>query len=855
MSVDGISALERGVRRAPHKETLELLVAALDLDGEGRREFEAAAAQIRAVTAGRRAGSTHPQQTWLVPAAMRTHYFCGRERLLAQLRDQLAQRRRAALSGLGGVGKTQTALEYAVRHRSDYPGGVFWVNAESPSGLTAGFVDAAQALGLPAALDSQDEELGVRAALDWFNTTDRWLLILDNVEDRAAVLRFVPESDGGHVLITSRDAVFAEIGIPRGLEVRDLESDEAVRFLFSRTGRDESNGAEREAAVALAAELGHLPLALEQAAAYVGETNARFSAYLEAFRARRIELLEKRHGSMSHESIAVTWAANFAAVERISPAAAEALRISAFVDPDAIPYELFSRGAQQLGESIALAISDGSELAVAELLVPLARYSLLRYDAGAEAFGVHRLVLEIVRSAIAKPQRVMYAERAVAALDAIFPNGDYGDWPQCNRLVAHAASASAWVQAAGTPSECTVRLLNRVARYLFSRGRYGEATSLAHRGMTIANRTFGQDHLETAVMLNHLGVLQLYAGRASDAAILHERALAIRERALGPDHTDVAKSLNNLGNAYCLGGRPADAEPVFRRAYAIWERIGAAGSADASNPLNNLACAYIEVGRYHEAELLARRGLAIREETLTPGHPHVAESTINLAVAIFHLGRYADAEAIAQRSLSMREQSLGSDHLEVAESLNVVGQALSGQGRAAEAAPLHERAVAIYEAAVGKHHVWIAESLNALAEVRAKQGRYSDAETFYDRVLALTNFGLGPEHHQVVRSLTGLAFVRWKLGQPAHAEPYYRQALAMIERVAGPAHPRVARVLAEFALFRADRGYHADARALLERALIIGQGAYPPEHPELRDIRNRLAALQAAPSDIGAEIL
>ena len=114
-------------------------------------------------------------------------------------------------------------------------------------------------------------------------------LILDNVEDRGAIVRFVPEGGGGHVLITSRDAVFAEIGIPRGLEVRDLESDEAVRFLFSRTGRDESNIAERTAATALAVELGYLPLALEQAAAYVGETNARFSAYLEAFRTRRIE--------------------------------------------------------------------------------------------------------------------------------------------------------------------------------------------------------------------------------------------------------------------------------------------------------------------------------------------------------------------------------------------------------------------------------------------------------------------------------------------------------------------------------------------------------------------------------------
>lgn len=185
-----------------------------------------------------------------------------------------------------------------------------------------------------------------------------WLLILDNVDDRREVRRFVPERDTGDLLITSRDSVFAELGIARALEVRDLDIEEAVRFLLARTAREDADPTDRTAAAELAAELGHLPLALAQAGAYIAETNASFSDYLSAFRKRRVTLLEKAGELVEHDTVAVTWAANFAAVEAISPAAADAPRVSAFLAPDAIPFELFFKGAQALGAPIATALSD-----------------------------------------------------------------------------------------------------------------------------------------------------------------------------------------------------------------------------------------------------------------------------------------------------------------------------------------------------------------------------------------------------------------------------------------------------------------------------------------------------------------
>ena len=183
-------------------------------------------------------------------------------------RHQLLERHRAALSGLGGIGKTQTAIEYAARHRADYPGGVFWVDAETRGGLTSGFVAIAGTLRLPAAA-SDDQEAIVEAVVSWMNRSGGWLLILDNVEDRRDVRRFVPERDDGDVLITSREAVFQELGVARALDLGDLDGADGVRFLLTRTGREGDVPGERAAAIELAEELGNLPLALEQAAAYI----------------------------------------------------------------------------------------------------------------------------------------------------------------------------------------------------------------------------------------------------------------------------------------------------------------------------------------------------------------------------------------------------------------------------------------------------------------------------------------------------------------------------------------------------------------------------------------------------------
>ena len=739
------------------------------------------------------------ERPWLVPDGLRTRYFTGREHLLTVLRQQLVERRRAALSGLGGVGKTQTALEYAVRHRAEYPDGVFWVTADTSSALTSGFVETAKALGLTAAATSDEGRIS-RAVLDWFNGTNRWLLTLDNVEDRRDVASFLPQRGEGHVLLTSRESAFGELGIARGLEIVDFDGDESLRFLLKRTGRVEVEPEERVAASELAAELGNLPLALAQAAAYVAETDATFSDYLRAFRKRRLALLERGSGGESHDSVAVTWAANFEAVGVASPAAADLLRVSAFLAPDAIPFELLAKGAQCLGAPIAAALADPDDtLAMAELLRPLAQYSLVRSDARAHVYGVHRLVQEITREAEPAPEHEVWIERIAGALRGAFPEVLYPNWVQCDRLVAHIAAISGSMHTYDLQIRDAAEVFNRSGVYLTARGRYAEAQSLLEHAIAVYEKTDPNGTALANAILN-LGNVFREQGQYAEAKSVQERALGIFE-SVDPASHGVGKSLNNIGIIFALQGQYAEAEPRFQRALTVIEGVLGPDHFDLVYAINNLGLIYISLKRHAEAEPLLKRALAIREHALGPDHPDVAASLDNLAELYAHQTRHAEAEALGRRALAIFERTVGEDHNFLAECVNALARSIALQGRYAEAEPLFERALDILER-ISPDHPELAESLNGLAAVHSHFGRYAVAQPLFERALAILE-RTAPDHQNAAESLSGLAVVHRQLGQYAQAEALFERALAIKELTFASDHPEVEEIRRNLATLRA----------------------------------------------------
>ncbi|MEL7353929.1 MAG: TIR domain-containing protein [Cyanobacteria bacterium P01_A01_bin.116] len=258
---------------------------------------------------------------WNVPYD-RNAFFTGRETVLNDLRSQLADDGAAAIaqaiSGLGGIGKTQTAVEYAYRHRDDYSA-VFWVQAETVAETQTGFMEIARLLGLPEQ-DAKDPNDTVQAVRRWLEGHTGWLLVFDNADQPSQLKDFRPRQGNGaqHILLTSRAQTFDSLGIARPVSLAKMHTEEAVEFLFRRTGRAIEdlaleNSAEKAAAAALAKALGYLPLALEQAGAYLLAQQMTFANYLKSYGKRKLALLDQKGPVAGDypESVATTWALNF----------------------------------------------------------------------------------------------------------------------------------------------------------------------------------------------------------------------------------------------------------------------------------------------------------------------------------------------------------------------------------------------------------------------------------------------------------------------------------------------------------------------------------------------------------------
>jgi tetratricopeptide (TPR) repeat protein len=631
--------------------------------------------------------------------------------------------------------------------------------------------------------DEKDQALAVAAVKRWLETNGGWLLIVDNASDLATVQGFIPRAAKGHVLLTTQAQATGDI---QAIEVRDMLPEDGALLLLRRAKFVKPDAplaaarpSDRDIAVQISTVLGGLPLALDQAGAYIEETGCGLGSYLDLYSERREELLKRRGGfGPDHpDCVATTFALSFERVACASPAAADLLRLCAFLHPDAIPGEIFTKGAAELGPNLGPIAADPLKLdaAFAEIL----KYSLLPRDPDAKTLGVHRLVQAVIQDGLTKKEKRLWAERAVRAVNRAFPPVEFANWALCERLVPQALACATLIEAYGFDFEAAARLLNGAGLYLIERARFSDADPLIQGALGIWERALGPDHPDVATGLNSLAALYKNQGKYAQAEPLFPRALAIDEKALGPNHPGVARDLNNLAALYDDEGKYAEAEPLYQRALAIFEKVLGPEHPDLTTSLNNLAVLYYEQGKYAQAEPLFQRALAIREKALGPDHPDVAYSLNNLAALYKNQGKYAQAEPLFQRALAIWEKALGPDHPNVAKSLNNLAALYDDQRKYAQAEPLYQRALTIDEKALGPNHPGVARDLNNLALLYKEQAKYAEAEPLYKRALAIWEKALGPEHPTVAMVLENYARLLREMKRGAAARELEARAQAI----------------------------------------------------------------------------
>ncbi|GAC1701243.1 MAG: hypothetical protein PVS3B3_28650 [Ktedonobacteraceae bacterium] len=777
---------------------------------------------------------------WNVPYR-RNQFFTGRDEILTNLYTTLNSSKSVALtqaqaiSGLGGIGKTQIAVEYAYRYHDKYQA-ILWVTASSYDTLLTNFVMLAAVLDLPEQKE-QDQGIVVRAVKRWLVTHERWLLVLDNVEDPVMVADFLPTQGGtGSFLLTTR--LQSVSSIAQSIKVEKMEVDEGVIFLLRRTNTvtldkplSEQPEDNRHQAREIVLLLDGLPLALDQAGAYIEETQCSFSTYLDIYNTHRKELLQRRGRLPIHhpEPVAATWSLSFEQIEQESLVAADLLRLLAFLGPDAIPEEIITEGAAELGPTLNPIASDSLGLnAAIELLL---RYSLLRRDAKAKLLSIHRLVQAVLKDGMEKEQQRLWAERAIRAINKAFPEVELKTWAQCQRCLPHAQIAAEYVTEYEFAFPGAARLLNQAANYLSTHAQYVQAETLLKQALAIREQVLPTNHPDIASTKSDLGLLYLTQGKYQQAEPLLEHALAICDQALGREYPDTAASLNNLALLYYAQGKYALAGNLYRQALHIRERVLEPEHPDIAQSLNNLAEFHTMQGEYKQAEDLYLRAQETQERVLGPEHLDVARTLNNRALLYRSKGEYQKAEKFYTQALSIQEQRLGSRHPDVAQTLNNIARLYRAQGAYMKAEPFYQCALDIREEVFGPVHPHVAQSLYGLTKLYNSQWKYHRAEKLGVRVLEIQVQCLGNEHLDVAYTLGVVAKAYQGQQKFVEAEEMNIRALRIQEHILDANHPRIALInnnLVE--IYHAQGRYH-EAEPLIAKSLEIHARIYGPDHP------------------------
>jgi tetratricopeptide (TPR) repeat protein/transcriptional regulator with XRE-family HTH domain len=739
-----------------------------------------------------------PPQAAPPPLPARNPFFTGRDDVLAELAGTLRASHAVALCGIGGVGKTQVAVEYAHRFR-DQRGDVLWLSADGSGDVAASVAALAGALALPEASDANQAAVAA-AVRRWLAGSAGWLLVLDNLVDTAVLADWLPAAGRGQVLVTCRHQATGSLA--HAVRLEPMTPAESVDLLLRRAkllppgaGAAATSAPIRRGVEEIAEAMAGLPLALDQAAAYLEETGATPAQYLALFRRRRLALLQRRGlSAVDHpESIATTILLSFERLRQANPEAASLLSLCAFLHPNDIAEDLFGTATDRFDERLAQTVGDPYLLA--EAMASLRSFSLVQRNAESRTFSVHRLVQDVLREGLPAEERRDAAERAVAFVAGAFAQVDgVATWAQRHRLFSHALATTAVAMERELATAEAAELLYRTGSYLRTVGQAAEALPLLTRALAVAERVHGPQHAEVATCLNALGSLHQDMGQYERAESLLERALTMWERSPEPDDRALALALNDLGTLYVRQGRYREGEAAHRRVLAILERQPDRDDPQIGVTLNNLGGQAHMAGLYADAEDYFQRALAFRRRVLGPEHPTVATVLANLGRMLAHdMDRPDEAMPLLVESERIFRLAFGADHWGMSKTL--LGQALvmHRKGDLDRADELLHQALALLGRTLGEEHPRVAQALSGLARLRDDQCRYEEAEALHERAIAIQERTLGGRHPDLAASLHNLARHHALLGRRDLALATYERAYEIRRAVLGLDHPDTAR--------------------------------------------------------------
>ncbi len=800
-----------------------------------------------------------------VPA--RNADFTGRSATLDLLRSKLVDDRMAvvlaqALYGLGGVGKTQIALEYAHRFRADYDL-IWWIPAERTEEITRSLADLAGRLGLPVS-DNDAEAAGTALARLNHGDTGRWLLVFDNADNPKDLDPYLPTGPGD-VMITSRNQAWTHSAEP--LEVDVFSRAESIAHLMRHVSR-----LDRADAASVAEALGDLPLAVEQASAWLEQTSMPAATYVDQLSTQRTLMQALHEPTDFPHPVVATWNMSLERLRQQSPAAVRLLQLCAFLSSGPISMTLLY--SDEMIQSL-LSFDDtlSEKLLLGKVIMDISRFALFKVDQGSNSVQIHRLVQAVIRSQLTEEEQIAACHEVHAILVGARPRrGDTDDpenWHRYNLIWPHLGPSRA--------EECTEaptrQLLIDWVRYQWKHGEFDQCLGLARRLENLWGQQLGENHPQTLHLRFHLANVLRSQGRFADARDVDIDVLERQQQVLKSDHPHILMTAGGLAADLRALGEFQQALARDRETHERFKELFGEDHPRTLAAANNLAVSLRLVGDSSAARRVDEETLARREDVLGRDHPYTLYSAANLARDMREEGFFRESVDLLRSTYDKYRRVLGDDLMDTLRTAKSLAVSLRKAGLQSQAIDLTQETYdrylrnypkespdalscalnlacdysalndksrardlvtevrAAYQRSLAEDHPYTLVADNNLVTYLRGTGQVAEARALAEQTLAAMRGRLGDDHPFTLSCAINLANCLGDSEDLARAETLERETIGRLREKLGPRHPDTLVCEANLAVTLHLAGQEEEAELIRTRIMNAFSQVLGPRHP------------------------